>query len=191
MPTRQSTHVFSCLPFSFVQRQSMSLQPFRSLMVAAQADLHCDNIFVSTRRSHDFGVGLTNLGWDDVWVNDLGPGDQGGVNRIEGRTFFELGGRDCSPRSIRDDPSKTYPDSDIPETARVIEAKRKARMMDGFCGERRKGLDGVRKERPVIRTPFQKLALYMRIWVPFTGGVGEVPSLPVTVSNLIRQRNVK
>jgi len=39
--TRQSTHSFNCLPFSFVQRQSMPLQLFRSLTMAEQAVLHC------------------------------------------------------------------------------------------------------------------------------------------------------
>jgi len=106
----------------------MSTQPFRSLTVAAQADLHCDNVVVSARRSHD-SRGSTDLGWDNIWVDNLGPGDQGGMNGIEGRTFLELGGRDCGQWSIRDTPGATHPESDIPEAARAIEAKRKARMI--------------------------------------------------------------
>ena len=39
--------------------------------------------------------------------------------------------------------------------------------------------------------PAKSPRLICEIWEPFTGGIGEMPSLPVTVSNLIRQRNVK
>jgi len=45
---------------------------------------------------------VTNLRRDNIRVDDLSPGNQGGVDRKEWRTFFEFGGRDCGQRSIRD-----------------------------------------------------------------------------------------
>jgi hypothetical protein len=46
--------------------------------------------------------GLTNDGRDDIWVDGVGPRDQGGGDRMERRTLFELSGRNCGQRSIRD-----------------------------------------------------------------------------------------
>jgi len=105
--------------------------------------------------------GLTNRGWDDIWVNDISPGDQRGMDRVERRAFFEFGGRDCGQRSIRDAPGKTYSETDIPEAARAIEAKRKARMIDVVCGKGiKEGLDGIREEGPGIYAP-PKAPAYM------------------------------
>ena len=135
---------------------------------------------------------MTNLGWDDIWVDDLSPGDQGGVNGVEGRTFFELGGRDCGQRSIRANPGEPHLESDIPEAARAIEAKRKARMIDVSAEEKKRKDWMVFVKRDLgLGRPAKSPRFICENWEPFTGGIDKMPSLPLAVSNLIRQRNVK
>ena len=46
--------------------------------------------------------GLIHLVRDDIRVNNLGPSNQRGGNGMERRTLFEMAGRDCGQRSIRD-----------------------------------------------------------------------------------------
>lgn len=50
------------------------------------------------------GGDLVNLVRDDSWVDNIGPSDQRGANRMEGGTLFELGGSGCRRKSVKDAP---------------------------------------------------------------------------------------
>jgi len=66
------------------------------------------NIGATVQIGDSFRAGAFARGRDDIWVDDLSPGDQGGVDRMEWGTFFELGGRDCSSEGDRSQKEGTH-----------------------------------------------------------------------------------